>query len=231
MDMHVEVSVTDSGAGIRAEFLPYVFDRFKQENSRSTRRHGGLGIGLAIVKRLTELHGGTVSVYSAGEGLGSRFAFVLPLTNFNVRVSDTAVLRANAETKWQPPNLSGLRVLAVDDDRDAGQMIRRVLKECGAQTILAASAEEALSLLNSEFDVLISDIGMPDVDGIEFIKRVRRRSAKDGGLIPAIALTAFARTEDRHKAIIAGFDQYISKPVEPATLLRALTTSARNGRN
>jgi PAS domain S-box-containing protein len=215
----VEISVTDTGVGIRPEFVPHVFERFRQADATTTRRHGGLGLGLSIAKHLVELHGGTLEARSAGEGRGATFVMGLPVA---------AVERAGATEArpvWNPPDLAGLKVLAVDDQPDARDLIRRVLEDCGARVIIAGSAAEALEALSRERpDVLLSDIGMPDVDGFDLLRRVRAMGAAGGGDIPAIALTAFARSEDRTKALRAGFRMHMSKPVEPAELLAAVAS-------
>ncbi|WZO99003.1 PAS domain S-box protein [Isosphaeraceae bacterium EP7] len=219
VDSHLEVSVSDSGTGIPAEFLPHVFDRFRQADSTTTRLHGGLGLGLAIVKQLAELHGGEVRATSAGEGLGSTFTVSLPIMPVN---AETTGRSAPAEVVakddlWQGGKLAGLKVMVVDDEPDARQLLRRVLEGCLAEVTEASSAEDALSNLESSVpDLIISDIGMPVQDGYEFIRRVRTlHTAKD---LPAVALTAFARAEDRKRALLAGFQRHIAKPVDPAQL-------------
>ena len=243
VNSHVEVVVTDSGQGISPEFLPHVFERFRQADATSTRRHGGLGLGLSIVKHLVELHGGTVRADSPGEGHGSTFTVTLPLTVIHTRAGDERMApRAHPTTPRGPaasssaaaaaPDyelvpLGGLRVLAVDDEPDARELIRRLLGGCGAEVRTCASAAEALAALDAFApDVLISDIGMPGTDGYDFLRQVRARTATVGGRTPAIALTAFARSEDRTRALRAGYIAHVAKPVEPAELIATVASVA-----
>jgi CheY-like chemotaxis protein len=223
----VQVSVGDSGEGISSEFLPYVFDRFSQGDGKPTRSHSGLGLGLAIVRQLVELHGGTVKAYSDGPGCGATFKLRLPILSIN-RVpgrksdsSDSTVTRAivtDALSIECPPRLDGVRVLVVDDDSDTRQMLKAVLSECQAEVITAASAAEAIKEIEQRKpDVLISDLGMPEQDGYELIKQVREtESADNTARIPALALTAYAKAEDRVRALAGGYHVHLSKPVEPA---------------
>ncbi|MBC7772647.1 MAG: PAS domain S-box protein [Pyrinomonadaceae bacterium] len=221
VNSHVEITVSDTGKGIKPEFLPHVFERFRQADSSAAREHGGLGLGLAIVKQLVELHGGAVQVTSAGEGKGSTFTVHLPLAalqasssidNARVHPRDAYVMPAMHDG----PNLAGIRVLVVDDEPDARDLVRRVLEECNAEVVQAGSADEGLEAIKRErLDVIISDIGMPDSDGLAFIHAVR----KCGIRIPAAALTAFARSEDRTRALRAGYQTHLAKPVEPSELL------------
>lgn len=221
LDSKLAISVNDTGKGIRPEFLPRLFDRFSQQDSSAAREHGGLGIGLALVKQLTELHGGTVSASSSGEDRGSTFVVTLPIPAVHPGYES----RAEPETSQSLPDptppadlpdLTGVRVLVVDDERDALELLRRVLSEAGAIALPANCAEDALQILENEaVDVLVSDIGMPIVDGFQFIKQVRAR----GHRVPAAALTAFARSADRTKALLAGFQVHIGKPVDPIEFL------------
>jgi PAS domain S-box-containing protein len=227
VNSHVELSVSDSGIGIKPEFLPYVFDRFRQADSSTTRRHGGLGLGLAIVKQLTELHGGSVRAKSPGEGQGSTFVVSLPITIVHEDTSspDKVGPREHEEDKfdYSATPLSGIKVLVVDDEPDARQLIRRVLMECGAEVALAGSADEAMMLIESFGpDIMVSDVGMPDQDGYDLIRRVRARAAAK--TLPAVALTAFARSEDRRRALLAGFQTHVSKPAEPAELVAVVAS-------
>jgi CheY-like chemotaxis protein len=224
-DSHLEVSVTDTGHGIKAEFLPHVFDRFQQADSTTTRRYGGLGLGLAIVRNLVELHGGTVRAQSPGEGQGATFTVSLPV--MAVRAEPDKAKRSATE-KPAPdaeglPDISGLRILAVDDEPDSLAIITRLLQLRGCNVETAASGAEAIQTLQKQpFDVLISDIGMPDEDGYAFLKKVRALPASRGGNIPAIALTAFTRSEDRRRAMLAGFQMHVSKPADSAELIAVI---------
>jgi PAS domain S-box-containing protein len=219
MDSHVEVSVCDTGTGIRPEFLPFVFDRFRQADASTTRLHGGLGLGLAIVKQLVELHGGTVRVASEGPGQGTTFTVALPIVA--LRQSEEPEARRRPREERRPvandcSEVEGLRVLVVDDDDDARSVIRRFLEDCDIAVTSASSAAEALEqLATGQFDVLVSDIGMPGEDGYSLIRRVRGA----GNAIPAVALTAYARPEDRVRATEAGFQAHLPKPADPAELI------------
>jgi PAS domain S-box-containing protein len=218
VDSQVELHVIDNGIGIAPEFLPHVFDRFSQADSSITRSRGGLGMGLAIVKSLVELHGGVVSVASDGEGKGAVFTVKLPVS----AVSDPSIRRPVERPRLQAdmkqrPDLVGLKILIVDDDRDTCDMVQFILSECGAIVQTASSAEAALRLFDSWHpDILISDIGMPDRNGYDLIRVIRdERKSR----IPAVALTAMARIDDRIKALTAGFQMHVSKPVEPVELI------------
>ncbi len=228
----VEIGVTDTGVGIQTDLLARIFERFRQADSSTTRRHGGLGLGLAICKQLVELHGGTIKATSQGEGKGSAFTVYLPIAAVGeLHVSERAPVASPAPALAplvSPPDLSGVRVLVVDDDRDTRELIARLLDECGAIILTASSAQEGLVALKSARpDVLLSDIGMPDIDGYEFLKRVRALNADEGGNTPAIALTAFARSVDRTRALHAGFLVHVAKPVEPAELLVTVASVAK----
>ena len=199
---HVEITVADSGQGIPAEFLPYVFDRFRQADATIRRKHSGLGIGLAIVKQLVDLHGGTVWAQSEGDGQGTRFVVSLPLAVSHDRMDDPLSRDRASAPDCAPDSktvdLSGLKILVVDDEPDACRLIKWVLDECHAEVVTASSAAEAMPLVETARpDILISDIGMPEVDGYEFLRRIRALGPTRGGKVPAIALTAFARPEDR----------------------------------
>jgi PAS domain S-box-containing protein len=222
---HVEIVVTDTGEGINQEFLPYVFDRFRQADAKTTRRHGGLGLGLAIVRHLVEMHGGTVRAESPGEGQGATFRVRLPLMSAH-QSSQAKASNAQAAGSHNfialecPERLDGLKVLAVDDEADTREVIRAVFEQCGARVTTAASAAEALLLLEeTRPDVLISDIGMPEEDGYELIDKVRALPVERGGKIPAVALTAYARAEDRLRALRTGYQMHVPKPVELAELV------------
>jgi CheY-like chemotaxis protein len=226
----VRISVSDSGQGIKPEFLPHVFERFRQADASTTRSHGGLGLGLAIVKQLVELHGGTISATSAGAGQGSTFTFTLPV--FVSREPITELKLTSREPlpgafDCNPQTLTGTTVLVVDDEPDARGLVKRVLEECGATVVATESAAEAVRMVPSvKPDVLVSDIGMPGMDGYELIRRVRALGAAQGGNVPAIALTAFARSEDRTRALLAGYRVHVAKPVEPHELIATVATVA-----
>jgi PAS domain S-box-containing protein len=232
VDTHVEIMVSDTGNGIPAEFLPYVFDRFRQADSTTTRSHGGLGLGLAIVRHLVELHGGTVRADSGGAGKGATFTVTLPVRAV-IGVGppgaiDVAAVRASPAEK-ESQVLTGTRVLVVDDEADARELIVTVLEQYGAEPRGAGSVVEALEVL-SRFrpDVLVSDIGMPGEDGYVLIRKLRTLEDEQGiPRLPAVALTAYARGEDRRRALAAGFQVHVAKPVEPAELVEAIASIAR----
>ena len=220
----LEVTIKDSGVGIQPEFLPYVFDRFRQADSSLTRNHGGLGLGLAIVKQLVGLHGGAVRAESAGEGQGAAFIVSLPLAPVHYKRKEWALL----STREVDIMLPGVRILVIDDEEDSRALIHEVLTDCEVEVVSAASAAEGLEILKSQRpDVVISDIGMPGKDGYQLIREIRNLPARLGGKIPAIALTAFASSEDRTKAMIAGFQMHLSKPVEPHELVATIGTLTR----
>lgn len=229
VNSHIEISVVDTGIGIRPEFLSQVFDRFRQADSSTTRRHGGLGLGLAIVKQLVEIHGGTVRVKSPGEGQGSTFTVTLPITVIHPeRLPEEKTRPKEREGAGDPckeGTLSGVRVLVLDDESDARLLIRRVLKGCEAEVALASSAREGLELVDRfRPHVIVSDVGMPEMDGYDFIRRVRVKWPSS--LLPAAALTAFARSEDRRQALLAGFQTHVVKPVDPAELVAVVASLA-----
>jgi PAS domain S-box-containing protein len=228
-DANVVVVVRDNGVGIRPEFITHVFERFRQADASTTRRHGGLGLGLAIVKSLIEQHGGTVRAESAGEGCGASFTIELPLAKQAAPSSRPArnsmILPSPPTPEMTMRDLGAVNALVVDDDRDARELIKRILNDCGAAVRIAASAREALDLLReAPANLLISDLGMPETDGFELLDRVRALPRDQGGQVPAIALTAFARSEDRLRALEAGFSAHISKPVEPSELIATVAS-------
>jgi signal transduction histidine kinase len=234
INSHVEITVSDSGKGIDAEFLPHVFDRFRQADQTTTRRQGGLGLGLSIVRQIVEMHGGTVHVESEGEGKGSSFIVMLPRLITIPRPENEAEERVHptASRKFLSidcaPELTGLRVLVVDDEADSRELLRAVLEECGSEVVTAGSTAETMQILGDQrFDVLISDIGMPDEDGYTLIGKVRLLPAEKGGRIPAVALTAYARVEDRIRALTAGFQVHVPKPVEPVELVAVVASLAK----
>jgi PAS domain S-box-containing protein len=240
VNSHLEVSVIDTGEGIRPEFLPFVFDRFRQADASTTRRHGGLGLGLAIVRQLVELHGGTVRATSAGEGHGSTFTVAIPLAVIHAaHEPETEAGRRHPQASAGPTptpdlyvQLTGVRVLVVDDEPDARTLLRRLLEDCHAEVALAHSAKDALDQFVADPpDVLVSDIGMPGEDGYSLIRSVRALPSVKGGNVPALALTAYARSEDRTRSVLAGFQMHMSKPVEPAELIAMVASLAgRTGR-
>lgn len=216
---YAQIQVSDTGKGITPEFLPHVFEYFRQENSTTTRQFGGLGLGLAIVRYLTELHGGSVLAESPGEGLGATFTVRLPL-----RVADGEATQDEAQPDGSA-NLSGLRVLVVDDEADIRELVAFILEQSGAEVTVTASAEEALIALNQSVpDVLLSDIGMPEVDGYMLMRQVRALSPERGGRLRAIAFTAYAGEYNQQQALAAGFQLHISKPVEPEKLVSAIAS-------
>ncbi|MEH2453597.1 PAS domain S-box protein [Nostoc sp.] len=212
-----QLRVSDTGKGISPDFLPYVFDYFRQADGATTRKFGGLGLGLAIVRQIVELHGGTVQAESLGEEQGATFTVVLPLIKIYLNSHDSE------QQPDESPDLNGVKVLLVDDERDTRELIAFILEQSGAVVMQAASAVEALQVM-PEFqpNLLLSDIGMPEVDGYMLIRQIRAMSPEMGGTIPAIALTAYASEVDYQQAIAAGFEQHITKPVEPAKLIRAI---------
>ncbi len=222
IDSQVELTISDTGQGIDAELLPYVFDRFRQSDSSSTRRHGGLGLGLSIVRQLVELHGGTVTAESPGEGEGTTFKVILPLMSVHHELGNVEMMRPLIGSKPptdRQPWLNDLRVLVVDDEPDARELVAAVLTGGGAEVVSVGSAGEALEEMERQrFDVLISDIGMPEMDGYALISKIRQLPEERGGRIPAAALTAYAGVEDRMRALLSGYQMHIPKPVEPAEL-------------
>ncbi|CAN5718319.1 ATP-binding protein [soil metagenome] len=228
VNSHVEITVTDTGIGIRPELIPHLFERFRQGDASTTRHYGGLGLGLSIVENLVELHGGTVVISSQGEGLGTTVSVHLPLSVVH-RAAEGERIHPKASrgqmTRVVTGELQGLAVLVVDDQPDARDLIRRVLEDSGATVVTAGSGDDALQLIAAQKpDVLVSDIGMPEMDGFELLRRIRGLGVE--GRIPAIALTAFARSEDRTRALRAGFLVHVSKPVDPAELVATVASVA-----
>ncbi len=227
------VSVTDTGIGISPEFLPHVFERFRQADGSPSRRHGGLGLGLGIAKQLVDLHGGTIRASSPGEDLGAEFVVELPLSRHGAAAPEAdAALRSPPHAPHAPHPLAseaalrGVCVVAVDDDADARDLVQRVLEEHGALVLPAASAAEAMLLVERERpDVLVSDIGMPVVDGYELLRRVRTLGPDRGGDVPAVALTAFVRPQEREQALACGFIEHLVKPMRAAELVAAVAAA------
>jgi PAS domain S-box-containing protein len=228
VDSHLEISVNDSGRGIAPDFLPHVFDRFRQADASSTREQRGLGLGLSIVKNLAELHGGSVSARSPGPQKGSTFTILLPvataISNDDARRHPRA---GSGETVREKLDLKDVRVLAVDDEADARLLIKRILSACGAQVETAESGAAAIPILRkTRPHVLIMDIGMPSEDGYTVMRKVRELASDEGGGVPAIALTAFARSEDRRRAVLSGFQMHMAKPVEAPELIAMVASLA-----
>jgi len=221
VDSSVLLMVRDSGQGIKPEFLDFVFDRFRQADATTTRKFGGMGLGLAIVKQLVELHGGTVCASSQGEGHGATFSVTLPLSSARLeREHDEPVADVTAAAAEGDSVLRGLKILVVDDEPDARELIRLLLRDCGATIVTAGSVDEALELFaREEPEVLISDIGMPEHDGYELIQRIRSSPMERASQIPAVAVTAFARPEDKRRALEMGFQAHVVKPVQAAELI------------
>jgi CheY-like chemotaxis protein len=218
------VSITDSGEGIAPEFLPYVFDRFRQADGTSTRNHMGLGLGLAIVQHVAGMHGGTVVAKSEGLGKGATFIVTLPLAG-EVEGEPRGPLADRMPGSHVPQTALGIRVLVVEDDIETRDILSAILERAGFSYRLATRASEALTVLDDwQPDVIVSDIGMPDLDGYAFVRQLRARPATQGGHIPALALSAFARAEDRELALRSGYQGHIAKPVEPADLVKAIAT-------
>jgi CheY-like chemotaxis protein len=220
---YVEIVVSDTGQGIHNDFLPYVFERFRQADATSTRSHGGLGLGLAIVRHLVEMHGGAVFADSPGAGKGSTFTVRLPLltAHRDRRNADTSDASTPANVLPGPSTrLEGVNVMIVDDESDTREMLRLLMRQLGAEVRACASSDEAISVLNEwNPDVIVSDIEMPDEDGYELIRKVRRLEANNGSRnVPAVALTAYGRVEDRVRALSAGYQIHIAKPAEPNEL-------------
>jgi signal transduction histidine kinase/CheY-like chemotaxis protein len=231
INSHVEIVVSDSGVGISKEFLPYVFDRFRQADGSTTRIHGGLGLGLSIVRQLVDLHGGSVGVESKGEGKGATFTITLPFLGVSDDQKETqppTPIHGDEIVTFEGlPSLEGLTVLVVDDEADTRELIREVLKECGSEVVMSRSAEEALEALEQYHpDVLISDLGMPDEDGYSLISKIRALPPERGGQIPAAALTAYARAEDRMRVLRSGFQFHLPKPVDSAELITVIASLA-----
>jgi signal transduction histidine kinase/CheY-like chemotaxis protein len=223
VDSHIELSVSDTGKGIAPEFLPHVFERFSQADNSARRGNGGLGLGLAIVKSLAELHGGSVRVKSGGEGKGTTFIMSLPISvvhSLDKTENMQHMTIGMDDSLLHTADLKGIKVMVVDDDADAIGLVKRIMEDCGAVVTACTSGIECLGCLPQvRPDVVIMDIGMPEMDGYMLIAKLRALSPEQGGQTPAIALTAFARSEDRRQAMLAGFDVHLAKPVEPGELV------------
>jgi PAS domain S-box-containing protein len=231
IDDQVEIVVTDTGIGIDPQFLPYIFDRFRQADSTSTRRYGGLGLGLAIVRHVVEMHGGSVSAASPGRGQGSTFKVRFPVSAaapaVEVETPPEQPKHVEGVAEEEHQKLHGIRVLLVEDDADTLDMLRFILEQYGAEVLTAASTREGLKILDHwQPDALVSDLAMPGQDGYELIRQLRSRGAKRGGNIPAVALSAYTRSEDRQRALSAGFQTHVSKPVDPEELVNVVASLA-----
>ena len=232
-EAHLELIVRDTGIGINPEFLPYIFDRFRQADGTTTRKHGGLGLGLAIVRHLIELHGGAIKAHSDGDGLGSTFTVKLPLMRIARSKTVTGAEQRVAATAGEPiPSLQhsaaleGLRILVVDDEPDTRELLQAVLAQSGAEVQTSESAAEALKKLTAwSPDLLVCDIGMPEEDGYSLIRKVRNLDSEQHRQIPAVALTAYASVEDRARALAAGFQMHLAKPVEPDELVAVVASA------
>ena len=227
VNSHIAIIVSDTGEGIVPELLPHLFERFRQGDSSASRRHGGLGIGLSLVRLLVELHGGTVEAASAGAGMGSTFTVKLPVSLLQSEGRESADLAA-AHTVSEV-SLRGLRILVVDDDADSLEVAGLILVHAGAEVRMGTSTPEAIAILEAWWpDVLIADIEMPNEDGFSLLRRARALSAARGIGLPALALTAYGRAEDRVRVLAAGFNFHLAKPVDPAEL--ALVVASLAGR-
>jgi CheY-like chemotaxis protein len=234
MNSHVELIVQDDGPGIRPDFLPHIFEPFRQEDSSSTRSHQGLGLGLAIVRNLLQLHGGTVQAMNREDGSGALFKVILPL---NVSVPEAlgpdqhSDQRRTEDEDWRRAGtaLRGTQVLVVDDEADAREVVTLILERCGAKVFAASSASEAFELLQQELpEALVADIEMPGEDGYSLVRRIRMLPPEGGGRITAIALTAHAGAHDLAKVISAGFDRHVPKPLQPRELITAIATLTKS---
>jgi CheY-like chemotaxis protein len=223
---NAQLTVSDSGEGIRPEFLPYVFDRFRQEDSSRTRKHGGLGLGLSIVQHLIEMHGGAVEAHSAGEGHGASFTVTLPLTRQTV---DLETLQNRPQAATTQSTLAGMQLVIVEDDPDSLEMLRMVVRLHGADVRTATTTAEALEMLQQQLpDVLVADIGLPDEDGYTLIRRTKMLADEKNKHVRAIALTGYAGEQEGKRALASGFQLYLSKPTEPRRLVEAIAALVRH---
>jgi CheY-like chemotaxis protein len=231
VNSHVELLVSDTGIGIAPEFLPHVFERFRQADAGMTREHGGLGLGLAITRHLVEMHGGTIEVSSGGRGMGSTFTVKLPLMILHMASEPDTRVHPRAHQSGIDISLSalaGISVLAVDDDADALMMVREILEAAGARVTTTESAVEALKLIEMiQPDVLLADVGMPKMSGFELMQQIRKSPNAAVRDVPAAALTAYARSEDRAHALRSGFQLHLAKPIDPTELMAAIASLAR----
>jgi signal transduction histidine kinase/ActR/RegA family two-component response regulator len=230
---YVELTVADTGEGIAPEFLGHVFEPFRQADGSITRRSGGLGLGLSIVHSLVELHGGTVNAASDGVGKGATFTVRIPVAPVRTSIPDSEPSSSSSAPPEfdRPASLDGVKALVVDDEEDTRELVAYVLEQCGVRVTLAGSSADAIARLDEQrFDVIVSDVGMPGEDGLALVRRLRARSTETGGRMPALALTAYSRSEDRAAAIRAGFDSHLAKPVDPSELTLTIAALVRNQR-
>ena len=234
VESHVEIAVSDSGIGIHSELLPHVFEAFRQGTGGSMRRHGGLGLGLSIVRHIVESHGGEITASSEGQDLGSKFTVTFPLLATAQDVDGPArrpPIARDAPAVVQLGRLDDVRVLIVEDEPSASEALQVLFHSCGAEARIAGSAAEALAVFEAwQPDVLVSDIAMPEEDGYSLIRKIRRRSPERGGVTPAVALTAYAKIEDRVTILDAGFQMYLSKPADPNELVAVVGSLAKGRR-
>jgi CheY-like chemotaxis protein len=229
-DGHIEIVVSDTGSGIAPEFTPYVFERFRQGETGTTRQYGGLGLGLSIVRHLVELHGGTVSAESAGVGKGATFRVLLPV-RADVRPTENSSAAEAAGEIVTAGALDGLRVLVVDDDPQARELLAAILENAGAEARLVGATRDALDLLHGWWpDVLLSDVEMPDDDGYSLMEQVSALSQPDHPPVTAVAVTAHSRPEDRQRAVASGFQWHLPKPVEPSELVAVIASLRQRSR-
>jgi CheY-like chemotaxis protein len=231
-ESHLSIEVSDTGIGITPEFLPHVFEPFRQATGGSMRRHGGLGLGLSIVRHIVEQHGGEISAQSAGLNLGSKFTVRFPVLAASQLPSEPVLRHPIARDSLvvaRLGRLDGLRVLVVDDEQNSSEALSVLFNSCGADARVAGSAPEALNMFDAwQPDILVSDIAMPGEDGYSLIRKVRLRSPQRGGNTPAVALTAYAKIEDRVSILGAGFQMYLSKPADPNELVAVIRRLARD---
>jgi len=226
----IRISVSDSGVGITPEFLPYIFDRFRQADGSTTRVHGGLGLGLSIVKHLVQLHQGSIEVESLGKNQGATFTVTLPIASTALTVIPENAVEPEPKSNGLPASFSaaleGLRILVVDDEVDSRDLVSAILTRCGGEVNCCESAAEAImAVKNWKPDLLVSDIGMPNEDGYSLIKKLRKLRSKQARQTPAVALTAYATNEDRERALSAGFQTHVPKPIDPTTLVRSIAAA------
>jgi CheY-like chemotaxis protein len=229
---HAEVVVSDNGIGIDPEVMPFIFERFRQGDAGTSRKYGGLGLGLAIARHLSELHGGMISAHSGGLGMGTEFTIQLPIVekiDSEVAANGASAHPSASQSSFtQLPSLEGLRILVVDDEADTREVVAAALSQAGAEVASVANAAAAMDLiLRWKPNVLVSDIGMPEEDGYALIRKVRALGKEQGGDIPAVALTAFARTNDRLKVLSSGYQMHVPKPVEPMELATVINSLMR----